>query len=68
MQLFPGLLDTDLIPDILNLYKQSINQVTIDGKTHERFNVSHNRGLVLLSKYNDDEFKFIWDSIKDKFP
>ena len=68
MQLFPGLLDIDLIPDILQLYKQSTNQVTINGKTTERFNVSHNRGLLLLSKYNDDEFKFIWDSIKDKLP
>ena len=68
MQLFPGLLDTDLIPDILQLYKQSTNQVTINGKTTERFNVSHNRGLLLLSKYNDNEFKFIWDSIKDKLP
>ena len=68
MQLFPGLLDTDLIPDILQLYKQSTNQVTIKEKTTERFNVSHNRGLLLLSKYNDEEFKFIWDSIKDKLP
>jgi len=68
MKLYPNLLDPELIPDILQLYKQSANQVTINGKTSERFNVSHNRGLVLLSKYNDEEFKFIWDSIKDKLP
>lgn len=68
MQIFKNLLDVDLIPDVLQLYKQSVNQVTIDGKTSERYAVSHNRGLVLLSKYNDEEFKFIWDNVKDKLP
>ena len=65
MQLYPDLLDKELIPDVLQLYKQSVNQVTINGKTSERFNVSHNRGLVLLSKYNDDEFA--WCNENDDF-
>ena len=52
MQIFKNLLDVDLIPDVLQLYKQSVNQVTVDGITSERYSVSHNRGLVLLSKYN----------------
>lgn len=68
MQIFKNLLDVEIIPDVLQLYKNSVNQVTINEKTSERYHVSHNRGLVLLSKYNNDEFKFIWDNIKDKLP
>jgi hypothetical protein len=67
MKIIRNLLDTDLIPDIINLYRSSTNSVTLNGKITDRY-VTPNRAMFLLSKYNQDEFKFIWDNIKDQLP
>ena len=67
MEIFRNLLDTDLIPDIINLYRSSTNSVIVDNKRTDRY-VTPKRGMFLLSKYNEEEFKFVWDNIKDKLP
>ena len=67
MEVFRNLLDTDLIPDIINLYRSSTNSVIVDNKRTDRY-VTPKRGMFLLSKYNEEEFKFVWDNIKDKLP
>jgi hypothetical protein len=65
MELLPKLFDEHLIPEVINLYRHSSNSVYIEGKRSDRY-ITPNVGMFILSKYTDDEFKFIWDNIKDK--
>jgi len=67
MELFPKLLKEEIIPEVISLYRHCTNSVYIDGKRSDRY-ITPNNGMFILSKYTHDEFKFIWDSIKDKLP
>jgi hypothetical protein len=63
--LIKNVLSQDIIDEALSLYRNSINQVEIDGVVSERY-ASGAVGVFVLSRYNDKEFKNIWNNIWPK--
>jgi len=62
---FPNLIDQFDIDYAFNLYKNSTNTVYVDGVRRDRY-LTSNRGKFILSTYNSEEFKFLWEKIKDR--
>jgi hypothetical protein len=58
-------LSKNLIDEALNLYLTSTNQMFNGSSSQERY-ISGALGVFILSKYNSDEFKNIWDHIEPK--
>jgi len=56
-------LPSNLIDEALHLYRNSTNQVVIDGIPGERY-ISGALGVFVLSFYSEEEFKNIWGHLK----
>ncbi len=65
MIIIKDLLDVDLIPDIIDLYRNSTNSIIIDGKRCDRY-ILPLWGVFLRSEFTYDECEFVWHNIKDK--
>jgi hypothetical protein len=63
--LIKNILSPDIINEALSLYRNSINQVEINGVVSERY-VSGSLGEFVLSRYTEEEFKNIWNNIWPK--
>lgn len=68
MIIIKDLLDVDLIPDIIQLYRTSTNSVIMsDGIRCDRY-TTPGVGHFMYGHFTQEEMQFVWDNIKDKLP
>jgi predicted 2-oxoglutarate/Fe(II)-dependent dioxygenase YbiX len=64
MKQFKQLVAPDIIEQVFALYRNSTNQVEVDGQLVDRHTMG-NIGMFMLSRFTEQEFRFLWDHIKD---
>lgn len=60
-----NVLSHQLIDEVWELYRNTTNVIEIDGNRVDR-HASGRNGVFLLSKYTKEEFKNIWEAVKDR--
>ena len=67
LQQWAGILDSDDIEKVFDLYKNTTNSVLLDGKETDR-HWSSKVGSFIISEFTAEEFNFVWKKVKKVLP